>query len=228
MLDAESWAQQGQEEAVAVAVVASSPVLRAGLRTLLEEVEGVEVVAETGDLGEVTAQLLEARILIVAPGMGTPEDLVTLIEDNPGMALLLMVGDRPADLAREDVLSLFRKPRAWGILPLEASPEELAAAIHALSEGLLVGEPLLMESALIQPQDQPRMDEEELLEPLTEREVEVLQHLAQGLANKQIALALGISEHTVKFHISGIYSKMGVTNRTEAVRQGVRKGLVVL
>jgi DNA-binding NarL/FixJ family response regulator len=56
----------------------------------------------------------------------------------------------------------------------------------------------------------------------------VLQLLAQGLANKQIALTLGISEHTVKFHISGVYSKLGATNRTEAVRLGVRKGLVVL
>jgi DNA-binding NarL/FixJ family response regulator len=70
--------------------------------------------------------------------------------------------------------------------------------------------------------------EDQLIEPLTERELEVLQQLAQGLANKQIALSLGISEHTVKFHISGIYSKLGATNRTEAVRLGVRRGLVVL
>jgi DNA-binding NarL/FixJ family response regulator len=68
----------------------------------------------------------------------------------------------------------------------------------------------------------------ELIEELTARESEVLQLLAQGLANKQIALALGISEHTVKFHISSIYAKLGVTNRTEAVTQGARLGLIVL
>jgi len=55
-----------------------------------------------------------------------------------------------------------------------------------------------------------------------------LQLLAHGLANKQIAIRLGISEHTVKFHISSIYAKLGVTNRTEAVRVGVQRGLVFL
>ena len=79
----------------------------------------------------------------------------------------------------------------------------------------------------------PRMQDGELtgeapLESLTERELHVLQLLAQGLANKQIALALGISEHTVKFHVSGIYAKLGAASRTEAVRMGVRQGLITL
>jgi len=76
--------------------------------------------------------------------------------------------------------------------------------------------------------DAPLQGEEQLVEPLTEREAEVLQLLAQGLANKQIALTLSISEHTVKFHVSGIYAKLGATNRTEAVRLGVRQGLIIL
>ncbi len=71
-------------------------------------------------------------------------------------------------------------------------------------------------------------DADPLLEPLTERESQVLQLLAQGLANKQIAASLGISEHTVKFHISSIYGKLGATSRTEAVRNGVQHGLVFL
>jgi DNA-binding NarL/FixJ family response regulator len=66
------------------------------------------------------------------------------------------------------------------------------------------------------------------VEALTEREAQVLQKLAQGMANKQIAAALGISEHTVKFHVSAIYSKLGATNRTEAVRIGVRQGMIIL
>jgi DNA-binding NarL/FixJ family response regulator len=73
-----------------------------------------------------------------------------------------------------------------------------------------------------------RLDEEPLADPLTEREAEVLQRVAQGLANKQIAAALTISEHTVKFHVSAIYTKLGATSRTEAVRLGVRKGLIIL
>ena len=71
-------------------------------------------------------------------------------------------------------------------------------------------------------------DEETLIDTLTERESEVLELLAQGLANKQIALELGISEHTIKFHVSSIYTKLGVTNRIEAIRLGARLGLIVL
>ncbi|HBY93115.1 MAG TPA: helix-turn-helix transcriptional regulator [Chloroflexi bacterium] len=83
-------------------------------------------------------------------------------------------------------------------------------------------EPLLRSRLLAAGESEP------LDEPLTARETEVLQLLAQGLANKQIAAALQISEHTVKFHVSSIYAKLGVTNRTEAVGLGVRRGLVVL
>ena len=64
--------------------------------------------------------------------------------------------------------------------------------------------------------------------PLTDRESEVLGLLSKGLANKQIAAALGISEHTVKFHVSSIYTKLNVTNRTEAVREGLRGGWIAL
>jgi DNA-binding NarL/FixJ family response regulator len=211
-----------EREAVAVAVVASSPVLRAGLRTLLGEIEGVEVVADLTDLGEVEGMTGQARVLVAAPDPAGSEDLVGMLDDRPGVALLLLV----EDLDQVGVLGDF--PGVWGVLPLEASSEELAAALHALSEGLLVGAPQLVKPALLSPPERPRPDEERLIEPLTERETEVLQLLAQGLANKQIALTLGISEHTVKFHISGVYSKLGATNRTEAVRLGVRKGLVVL
>ena len=65
-------------------------------------------------------------------------------------------------------------------------------------------------------------------EPLTPREVEVLRMLAEGDANKAIAWKLGISEHTVKFHVSSIMSKLGAASRTEAVATGIRQGLVML
>jgi len=68
----------------------------------------------------------------------------------------------------------------------------------------------------------------ELTEPLTPRELEVLQRLTQGLSNKQIAQRLGVSEHTVKFHVNAILGKLGVQSRSEAIVQAVRLGLVVL
>jgi DNA-binding NarL/FixJ family response regulator len=118
--------------------------------------------------------------------------------------------------------------RAWGLLPLDSSVEELAAAVHAISQGMVVGAPALIEP-LLESRPPALGDEAVLLvEPLTDREIEVLQLLAQGLANKQIAAVLGISEHTVKFHVSGIYTRLGAASRTEAVRLGVRQGLIVL
>jgi DNA-binding NarL/FixJ family response regulator len=67
-----------------------------------------------------------------------------------------------------------------------------------------------------------------LVEQLTAREMEVIQLMAQGLANKQIALKLGISEHTVKFHLSSLYVKLGISSRTEAVKRGIELGLISL
>jgi DNA-binding NarL/FixJ family response regulator len=70
--------------------------------------------------------------------------------------------------------------------------------------------------------------EPELYEALTPRELEVLEVLAEGLSNKSIASRLGITEHTVKFHVSSIFAKLGAENRTDAVRRGVRRGLITL
>lgn len=116
--------------------------------------------------------------------------------------------------------------RAWGLLSPESSELELIAAVLAVHEGLLAAAPALMRP-LLGPTITREADTE-LAEELTERELDVLQLLAEGLANKQIALQLNISEHTVKFHSSAIYAKLGVTNRTEAVRRGARLGLLVL
>jgi DNA-binding NarL/FixJ family response regulator len=117
------------------------------------------------------------------------------------------------------VRELRRLARVWGILPSDVSAEELTAAVHALSQGLIVGTSTL----LFESEGEPVAPG-----PLTERELEVLGLLAKGLANKQIAVVLGISEHTVKFHVSSIYTKLNVTNRTEAVRAGLRGGWIAL
>ena len=116
---------------------------------------------------------------------------------------------------------------------MDASAEELIAAVRALHEGLIVAAPHLFSRLLA---NRPQAGEalvfntpdRALVEALTARETEVLQLLAQGLANKQIAVLLSISEHTVKFHVSSIYAKLGAANRTEAVRLGARQGLILL
>jgi DNA-binding NarL/FixJ family response regulator len=129
-------------------------------------------------------------------------------------AAILLLSDEPLN-----VRDMMRSSRAWGILPTDASVDELGAAVHALSQGLIVGTSALLFERESEPLSRG---------PLTEREAEVLGLLSKGLANKQIAATLGISEHTVKFHVSSIYAKLNVTNRTEAVREGLRGGWIAL
>jgi len=76
--------------------------------------------------------------------------------------------------------------------------------------------------------EEARRQEEEPIEPLTDRELQVLSLLAEGLSNKAVAARLGISDQTVKFHVASISGKLGAHNRTEAVRLGVRRGLIAL
>jgi DNA-binding CsgD family transcriptional regulator len=122
--------------------------------------------------------------------------------------------------------------RAWGLLRRGSDPESLASAVRALHAGLAVSEPRFLSplaappGSLAGPPADTRGGRE--IPHLTPRETEVLRLLAQGLGNKQIAWELGVSEHTVKFHTSVIYGKMGVANRTEALRRGVELGLLSL
>ena len=184
--------------------------MRLGLRQVIENLPGVEVVAEATQPQNLPA--VEVWVLASA-------DLLPRGNEHP--ALLLLSND-PADALR-----LVNYP-LWGILPLETGETELEAAIQALGEGLCVGAPSLLRGMLVRRPNSEADADEFNTQPLTERELEVLQLAAEGLANKQIALSLGISEHTVKFHLSSIYTKLGVTSRTEAVRAGVRGGLVAL
>ena len=114
--------------------------------------------------------------------------------------------------------------KGWGVLPPDAPPEELATAASAAAQGLIVL-PKTMTGRLLQGS---AASVEELSDPLTAREREVLDLLGRGLSNKLIARELHISEHTVKFHISSLYAKLGVNNRAEAVSQGARHGLISL
>jgi DNA-binding NarL/FixJ family response regulator len=196
---------------IRVAILAPALALRVGLREVFRGLEDVEVVADASTLDE----LPEADVLVLT----SLDYLSDLDEDAP--AVLLLTDDQNA------VVGLIDLP-VWGVLSLDATPEELSAAVHALGEGLWIGVPALLQDLF---EHQPAVmleNGDPIVDPLTAREREVLQLVAEGLANKQIALSLGISEHTVKFHLSSLYTKLGVTSRTEAIRAGARRGWVVL
>ncbi len=100
--------------------------------------------------------------------------------------------------------------------------------MRAVGEGLWVGAPGLVQGLMRSKRRGDGAGEEIPVESLSAREKEVLQLMAEGLANKQIALRLAISEHTVKFHLSSLYAKLNVSGRTEAVKRGLGLGLISL
>lgn len=203
---------------IRVGLLAPAYYVRLGLRSVLAGIAGVHMAFDAAALADVESRP-EVDVLLHA-GAGDLA-LAEFLRDagaNTGIILLL---DAPAD-AR--LLSRLRS-RPWAILSLEAGPQELAAALQAVQAGLWSGDPALTNGLLAFAADPA---EDENLESLTPREREVLQLLARGLANKQIAAQLGLSENTVKFHISSVYAKLGAGNRAEAVTLGARRGWISL
>lgn len=112
------------------------------------------------------------------------------------------------------------------LLKRECGGKQLVAAIEALTQGLTVMQPEILESLLRRSRESIALEPGE--EELTSRETEVLHMMTAGLTNREIASALGISEHTVKFHIASIFGKLGTSTRTETVTEGIRRGLILL
>jgi len=203
---------------IRVTVVSPNPALRIGLRELLGNLQGISVTGEAADFEALDLLMEATEVLLLA----SVPDLPEMEEDSPAILLL-------TDTLEDAQMLVASQFHTWGILPLSASEEELAAAIQALGEGLWVGAPALVQEMMrTTPNRIELISDDELPEPLTARETEVLQLVAQGLANKQVALKLNISEHTVKFHLSSLYAKLNVSGRTEAIRVGLSLGLISL
>jgi DNA-binding NarL/FixJ family response regulator len=201
---------------IRVTIVSANHALRVGLREMLGNQPDIKVVGETSDLESVNE--METEVVVLASVSSA-----RLFESKAAFAILFLTDDI------ENVRGMLNSTsRAWGVLSSDATEDELAAAVRAVGEGLWVGAPGLVKSLIRLPGRRESSSEESLIEPLTARELEVIQLMAQGLANKQIALALGISEHTVKFHLSSLYAKLNSASRTEAVKRGIELGLISL
>jgi DNA-binding NarL/FixJ family response regulator len=200
-------------------VVAPTPVTRAGLRSMLANAEGtdVRVVGEASSPTD-SSELSEADVVLLANEELLEEASFAVAED--GTQALVLISEEDHAVSRLRSMQL----RGWGVVPPDAPPEELAAAIAAAGQGLIVLPKAVTERLL----HEPAASAEELSETLTAREREVLDLLGHGLSNKLIGRELHISEHTVKFHISSLYAKLGVNNRAEAVSRGARYGLISL
>jgi two-component system, NarL family, response regulator YdfI len=217
-----------------VLVEASSPELRAEIADLLREYSQLRVIETSGTTAERDEGQPQPGVVIVAtgPGQDSLESFDTKSGDlnvgawtAAGVPVILLV-DNPALR-----ISTALPPGIRAVLPRNVTPVEIVGAIEAVAAGLYVVHPSEVDSiSILRPRegDAPRDLGEPLLEPLTPREVEVLQLLSEGLGNKEIASRLNISEHTAKFHVASIMAKLGAASRTEAVTLGIRRGLVMI
>lgn len=218
---------------IRVFIVGASSLARAGLQNLLVD-RGVEVVGSISNL-DALAEVFpdaDADALIIDASRENFESLIDSLARSDLAAeipVVLLAGNHwPADApefrsnSRDAVRAGVR-----AILPADAAPSQVFAALQAVAAGLLVLHPAEIEvpAPAATRAFQPLA---ELAEPLTRREREVLQMLAAGLGNKEIASRLNISDHTAKFHVGSILGKLGAGSRTEAVALGIRHGLVLL
>src|SRR5215813_5251768 len=209
-----------------VLIGASSEVVRVGLESLLATAPGFQVVGSF-PLGTVLAQFENLQPDVVLLDLESPVDADTSQAIESGRmlrnsAVVILIDDPEFEVAN----ALHSGVRA--VIPRSATAEEIIAAIQASVAGLVVLHPDALHSVLspMPSGDRPEFHPSDQI--LSPREIEVLRMIAEGLANKEIASKLGISDHTVKFHISAIFAKLGASSRTEAVIIGIRAGLIMI
>lgn len=206
---------------IQVVVLAPGLAVRAGLGAILSADQQVEVVAQASVFQELDT-LPPFDVLVTTAESFARREIAAFAQGLEPAPALLLLSDDPGSAQALAQLPL----RAWGLLPEDCSEDELVYAVQALHQGLMVSTPAAIQPLLGRAVTADSGDL--VIEELTERETEVLELLAEGMANKQIAYQLGISEHTIKFHVSSIYTKLAVSNRTEAVRRGIQLGLISL
>jgi DNA-binding NarL/FixJ family response regulator len=207
-------------QATRVLVLAESAERGRLLRAKLAEEEALESAdISTADLSTILRQA-RAGVVVIIDMNDDHREIVSRIAE-AGAAVVLLT-----DNADGGWVGQLLAAGAKCVLRRGCSGQQLAAAVQAAAAGLTALEP---ETALAL--SRPPLDTIELEpgeEELTPRESEVLRMMTAGLSNREIASALGISEHTVKFHITSIFGKLGTSSRTEAVTEGIRRGLVLL
>jgi NarL family two-component system response regulator YdfI len=208
-----------------VLLAAASTVRRAGLEALIRKASIVQLVGSLhGTLAVAQhVQQLQPDVVLLdlenLSGSAAGPALPRIPSDFPAVALI----DEPsADCAAHALRSGIK-----AILPRDSGTDEIVAAIQAAHAGLVLLDPEVAKNLASRIPTQAaqlatRPDD------LTPREIEVLRMLAEGLGNREMASRLGISDHTVKFHISSILDKLGASTRTEAVTMGIRMGIILL
>ena len=211
---------------IRVFLIAASPLARAALQNRLNA-QSAKIVGTAATIDALGGELsdTQADVLLVDAAGESPEAIIaSLVDSDLAAEIPIVVLAEPISPAAS-TQALHTGIRA--LLPNEIPADQLVAALQAAAAGLVVLHPAEVTAAF--PASATASQAlAELPEPLTRREREVLQMLAAGLANKEIAARLNISDHTAKFHVAAILGKLGAATRTEAVALGIRRGLVLL
>ncbi len=203
-------------------IAAPSAIVRAGLESVGAQGPGIEVVGASTLAGLSAAidrhQPDVVLVALEAHHDEPPEDLIALAARDGAPAIVVLAPDLQSSWTGDALRAGIR-----AVLPGDLGPREILAAVEAVAAGLTV----------LHPQDIPALVTERALpaasiQTLTPREIQVLAMLAEGHGNKTIAWKLGISEHTAKFHVASILSKLNAGTRTEAVTLGIRRGLIMI
>lgn len=232
------------KELANVFIVAASDVVRLGLESLIASDARFTVAGSAPDLTELSAHTSEglAVDVVILDTEGQREETFNALRDaieetteGESFPSFVLIGSGQSEWAREAL----RDGVVWSVLRHAAASDEIIAAVEAVSAGLVALDAetfgaLLSRTRTSDELSSARPGEASLdagapeTDALTPREREVLEMLAEGLSNKEIAWRMKISEHTIKFHVASIFAKLDVSTRTEAVMQGIRKGLVMM
>src|SRR5437660_4701189 len=209
---------------IRVFIVAPAPLAQARLHSLLATGE-ISIAGASAIPDAFLESTSAVDVVVVADDLQL--DAVTRAITSQPVALVVLTTTPERIIPTLQPLNL----RGWGLIPPDATAAQLQVAVMAAAQGMVML-PVDQNHWLYENASGAAAINAGTLEPpveaLTPREREVLELIAQGLSNKLIARALSISEHTVKFHISSISAKLGASSRTDAVRRGVRLGLITL
>ncbi len=212
---------------ISIVIADDHALVREGTRQILEDHPGLVVTGEAQDGEEAVAMVSRLQPDVVLMDISMPKlngiDATRIIKkESPATSVLILTA-----YDDDQYIIALLDAGAAGYLLKNVRGEELAQAVRAVAEGESVLHPAIA-AKVFKRYTRPDQAVDETIEPLTDRESEVLTIAARGLSNKMIARELSLSDRTVQVHLSNIFGKLGVASRTEAVITGLRLGLLKL